>query len=433
MVLKWIKGDDVPPSRGKITSKGPVRKSAPRPVKLKPIQDDVNSSMLSASFSETELNNMLEQVCDAVMPRKPRVPYKPPANTASATKDKQEVPWSDLMGNLGEEMAVALSDAASRLHDISQQHPLASPALASAIEQVEHAKRVAMIAQRFARFRGAKHRAQPEHLSLRDVVTQAIVQRAKWLQKRSVQARLGFTDAQVFADAPALFSLTEELVTWAAGLATEINFAFDEVPPQKSARLQVTARTNTAALNPQSWQNIGWFLWHQLARTLGAKAELEVTEHGLRVSVVFPPPPEPSQNIQAQEVVQDDDITAIVAGCRVMLIAPEMQTRQEAIQAISGLRLEVRNSWSVQAAREAFGDIAPHAVVYDSALDPGEILQLRSDLGANSKVAYIELSNTSGPDFHVSSLGSLSTAHVSIHAIRQSLAPALVFELCKVI
>jgi hypothetical protein len=79
------------------------------------------------------------------------------------------------------------------------------------------------------------------------------------------------------------------------------------------------------------------------------------------------------------------------------------------------------------------GDSAPHAVVYDSALDPGDILQLRTDLAAIRRVAFVELSNLTGPDFHVSSLGSMSTAHVSVHAIAQSLAPALVFELCKVI
>jgi hypothetical protein len=37
-----------------------------------------------------------------------------------------------------------------------------------------------------------------------------------------------------------------------------------------------------------------------------------------------------------------------------------------------------------------------------------------------------------GSDFHVSQMGDTSTAHVAATAIHQSLAPALVFELCKV-
>jgi hypothetical protein len=143
--------------------------------------------------------------------------------------------------------------------------------------------------------------------------------------------------------------------------------------------------------------------------------------------------PDPTDTTQTKELVLDHDIASIVAGCRVVLIAPEIATREAATQALANLRLDVRSTWSVLDAREALGNSVPHAVVYDSCLDPGEVLQLRSDLGAKAKVAYVELSNTYGPDFHVSSLGSLSTAHVSINAIRQSLAPALVFELCKVI
>jgi hypothetical protein len=439
MVLKWIKGEDNSPRGVKSLHKNAPKKLIAKSARRVPIGDDVDSSQLSDTFSETQLNNMLEQVCDAVMPRAPRSPYKQPGQApavvapTSATDEKSDVPWRDLMANLGEEMSVALADAASRLQDVIQQQPQAAAPLALVLERVEHAKRVAMIAQRFAHIRAAKHRAQPEQLSLREVVTQAIAQRAKWLQKRGVQARLGFTDASVYADAPALFSLTEELIGWAGGLAPEINIAFDVVPPQRSARLRVTAKTDTAKLDPAAWQNVGWFLWHQLAGTLGAKAELEVTQQALSVSVTFPPLPDPSETTLTKDLDEDHDIAAIVAGCRVMLIAPEMGTRQEAIKALEGLRLQVSNSWSVQAARENMGDILPHAVVYDSALDPGEVLQLRSDLGKNTKIAYVELSNTTGPDFHVSSLGTLSTAHVSVHAIAQSLAPALVFELCKVI
>jgi hypothetical protein len=49
------------------------------------------------------------------------------------------------------------------------------------------------------------------------------------------------------------------------------------------------------------------------------------------------------------------------------------------------------------------------------------------------KMAFVELSKHVGGDFHVSQMGDASKTHVSLQAISTSLAPALVFELCKVI
>jgi hypothetical protein len=450
MVLKWIKsleGLAQDSEHDSYLDSTQIGRQAMRRSSKKHNSGFVDSSLLSGPFGESELNAILQEVCDDVMPRKLTVPYKSPIKrspkrhtigkaadkTVDKNADKHDVPWGEILAKLGEEIAVTMVGAAAQLQEIALLHPQAAGALAAVTEQIEHGKRVAMIAQQVAHIRSTRVGSQPETLSLRDVIRQAIEQRTSWLKKRGVQARMGILDAQVHADAAALYTLVDELVNWAGGLAPEIGFAIDAVAPRKSARLQVIARIYTREIAPESWQNVGWFLWHQLANTLGAKADLEVNDHGLSVSVVFPPVPEPSETPPSTELELDHDIASIIAGCRVVLIAPEQGVRMAATQALSNLKLDVRNTWSVQAAREALGNAAPHAVVYDSALDPGEILQLRSDLAAIGKVAFVELSNHSGPDFHVSSLGTLSTAHVSVQAIAQSLAPALVFELCKVI
>jgi hypothetical protein len=428
MVLRWIKNTKLggQTARRADSANRPINKHSSR----KHNAGFIDSSMLGRDFGETELNGILEQVCDAVMPRKH--PLAKPDHSKAAI-DKLEVPWSDLMNTLGAEMATALADAATQMHDIAALHPNAAPALSAALERVDHAKRVAMIAQQFSYARAARARGRAEDLSLRDVVAQALAQRKNWLQKRAVQARMGLLSAQVHCDAAALYSLVDELVNWAGSLATDIDFVIDEIMLERNARLQVIARTHTADLSPTAWQNIGWFLWHQLAGTLGAKAELEVTEHALSVSVVFAPMPDPAHAHAAPEMELDQGIAKIIAGCRVVLILADPAQCQEALHALGNLQLDIRTTWSVQAAREALGTAAPHAVVYDSTLSPGEILQLRSELGARARVAYVELCTSNGPDFHVSNQGSLTTAHVPMDAIRQSLAPALVFELCKVI
>ena len=50
-----------------------------------------------------------------------------------------------------------------------------------------------------------------------------------------------------------------------------------------------------------------------------------------------------------------------------------------------------------------------------------------------ASAAFIEIRRGAQPtDFQVSTVGTLSTGHVAEAAIAQSLGPALVFELCKV-
>jgi hypothetical protein len=78
----------------------------------------------------------------------------------------------------------------------------------------------------------------------------------------------------------------------------------------------------------------------------------------------------------------------------------------------------------------------PHAIVFDTSVPMGEMMSLREQLAQQypeRKMAFVELSDNVGSDFHVSQMGDASTAHVSLEAIPRSLAPALVFELCKVI
>ena len=61
--------------------------------------------------------------------------------------------------------------------------------------------------------------------------------------------------------------------------------------------------------------------------------------------------------------------------------------------------------------------------------------RLRDELHARggTPVAVIEIHAQAGAsDFHASTIGSVSTGHVAAGSLNQSLGPALVFELCKV-
>ena len=400
-------------------------------------------------MGESEFNAILEEVCDTVMPRKPTP--KRIAARAAVTAPNKEVPWHTLFHKLGEETALNMSEALALLQDIALLHPNVAPSIANVTDRLDHARRVALIAQQFTQLRGAAGQA-PELLSLRQVVSDAITQRARWLHRRKVKARLGLLDAQVRVNPEVLAGLMDELINWAGGMAQDIGFAVREpTPAQPSAQLLVIARVATDSIAADQWQNVGWYLWHQLAGSMGAKAELQVTQDALSVTVEFAlataHAETTSDAAEGTQPQQDSDLHSVIAGCRVLLLIGSSQMHEQAHRAVSRLGLQISACASIAQARVLLGlptdnrsDAQPagwpQAIVFDGNLDAMQMMMLRQGIqayGSPHKMAFVEISDHVGSDFHVSQMGDASTAHVAAKAISQSLAPALVFELCKVI
>jgi hypothetical protein len=441
MILRWIqpkeRGKDLPLARWRDAQRNTLR-------------GDVDA------VGESEFNAILEEVCDTVMPRKPpkklamRQAASSPSKSSSSSPG-QEIPWSTLFLKLGEETSASLTQALAGLQEIALLHPNVAPAIANVTDQLDHARRAAMIAQQFTQLRGARELQEREDISLRQAISDAITKRARWLHRRKVKARLGLLDARIQANPKALNSLIDELINWAGSMAQDIGFAVREPSPdQPDAKLIVIARIQTASLEPDQWQNVGWFLWHQLAASLGARAELQVTQEALSVTVDFAPPPPPSNILTSQLNTQgmadsnlDTDISTVISGCRVLLLLGQSEVQSQAHRAVSRMGLRVSACASVAQAHVLLGLNAdtpphplPHAIVFDTSAPVAEMMALRQQLAERypeRKMAFVELSDNVGSDFHVSQMGEASTAHVSLKAIPRSLAPALVFELCKVI
>ncbi len=460
MILRWIQSDarnKKLPVASLATSPGQSPYALVHPSTAKQRQGSDSSSKLG-DMGESEFNAILEEVCDTVMPRKSvKKPalhrYKPQDSHKSALTSPhgQDIPWSTLFLKLGEETASSLNEALSQLQDIALLHPNVAPAIASVTDRLDHARRGALIAQQFTQLRGSRDTTPSEEISLRQVVSDAITLRARWLHRRKVKARLGLLDAQIMAKPIALNSLVDELINWAGGISQDIGFAVREPTEQQpGAQLLVIARLNTSRIEPAQWQNIGWYIWHQLAGSMGAKAELQVTQEALSVTVDFAPPaplssltPVGHAGTGTSDSQMDTDIGSIIAGCRVMLLLGNPQVHEQVHRSVSRLGLHVQVCASLAQAKlmlglelESESHPLPHAIVYDAIIDLSNMLALREQMALHHpayKMAFVELSEHVGSDFHVSHMGEASTAHVSLQAIATSLAPALVFELCKVI
>ncbi len=449
MILRWIQ----PEARDRKKSPAPTLSPASARISRVLAARKASSALALGDMGESEFNAILEEVCDTVMPRKPPAKrmYAAQSKNAEGSESHNEVPWATLFHKMGEETASSLALALEQLQEMALLYPNVAPAIAHVTDRLEHTRRVALIAQQFTQLRGEPPR-EPQLLSLRQVVSDAITMRARWLHRRKVKARLGLLDAQLLANPVALCSLIDELINWAGGLAQDIGFAVREATPdQPSAQLLVIAKVNTASIAPDQWQNVGWYLWHQLAGSLGAKAELQVTQEALSVTVEFATQAsgaDANPSLADSELHrQDTDMHSVIAGCRVLLLMGSAPLHAQVHHALSPLGLQISACASVSQAHALLGiDLTesnsptlanwPQAVVFDGNLDQTELTHMRNLIQmhtAHHKMAFVEISEHVGSDFHVSHMGDASTAHVAAQAIAQSLAPALVFELCKVI
>ena len=426
-MLKWMKKD-----------KSAVQSSTDSALNshsIKPRKPTLSSPKLNSGFIDSPALSLKSEgkKTDSIWRGSSKSFKRSKLGNSKTAAPRQEFPWGDMVARFGEEIGGSLNLALIHLHDACLLHPLAAGSIGRAVESIEHAKRASMIAQKFARLRAGAAVQAPELLDLREVVGEVFEQRSAWLQRHQIKARTGLLSARVSADPAALFSLIDELVNWAGNIATEIGFGMDEETHSLRPRLRVFAKVAPSSLPEGSWENVGWFLWHQLARTMGAQAELQVLADALMVCVTFPVAPPPDQSVSSGALELDADIAQIIHGCRVVVLSPDEPLREAAFLALSNLRLDLKTSWSVEAARDALGQSIPHAVVYDGRMDAGKIMQMRTDFAALGKVAFVELSESGSEQFHVTALGSMSTAHVHTPSLAMSLAPALVFELCKVI
>lgn len=458
MILRWIQTDarskklpaDASLSASLAGSRSAASENESNAITLATQRNGMIPDAELHDMGESEFNAIFEEVCDTVMPRKPAkkpLPHRLNAASQGNPAGGQDTPWNTLFHKLGEETAASLGAAIAQLQEMALLHPNIAPAIANVSDQLEHAHRAALIAQQFTQLRSAHEFDHTEELSLRQIVSDAISLRARWLHRRKVKARLGLLDAQIHTHPSVLNCLLDELINWAGSIAHDIGFAVREPSELKpTAQLLVIARVNTESIEPAQWQNLDWYLWHQLAASLGASVELQITQEALSVTIDFSAPTAPNSvqpSLGYDDSSLDADIGTVLAGCRVLLLLGHSGLHEQAHRVVSRMGLRVSACASVAQAHALLSlDTGvpqrplPHAIVYDTSVPMHEMTDLRQQLQERypeRKIAFVELSEHVGSDFHVSQMGDASTAHVSLTNISNSLSPALIFELCKVI
>ena len=359
----------------------------------------------------------------------------PPHDGSPAAPEGHPLSWPDVVRQLGQEVAMSLDAAAEQLERLNRLEPSLVRSLGPVSESVERARQAGMAAQHVLRLCEDPPPQQRELLNLADVVRAVLTARADWLARRRIEVRKGLAQTQVYADSSMLYMLVDELVLWAGQMAARVTVTVDRSSRSRRPRLRVAAWCDPSQLPDPVWRGIRWTLWHQLARTLGATSQLDMREDHVRVTLSLAPVTEDQLATGIETTVGPSSVSAVIQGCRVLVASASAQRRAQCLQALDGYGLILDSAEDMPQAERLAAQHLPDAVVYDASLNAGAIERLRDSLQQRSgtPTAFIEIHDQGGgTDFHASTIGSVSTGHVAAGSIRQSLGPALVFELCKV-
>ncbi len=349
--------------------------------------------------------------------------------------DSANVAWPEVVRQLGQEVAMSLNVATEQLDRLNRLEPSLVRSLQPVSEAVERARQAGMAAQNVLRLREDPPPQQREVLNLADVVRAALTARADWFARRQIGVRHGLAQTQVHADSSMLYMLIDELLMWAGALGSQIAVTVDKSSRSGQPRLRVAAWCDPNVVPEPLWRGMRWVLWHQLARSVGALAQLDMREDRVRVTVHLPPVTEDQLASAIEESVGPSSVSAVIQGCRVLIVSDSAQRRAQCLQALAGYGLILDSAGDpAQAAQQAARHL-PDAVVYDASVNSDQIERLRDDLEqrAGTPAAFIEINDDPGAsEFQASTVGSISTGHVAAASLNQALGPALVFELCKV-
>lgn len=362
-------------------------------------------------------------------------PGVPAPEAQAAAGDVPPVPWPDVVRYLGQEVAAALNAAAGQLDRLNRLEPTLARNLAPLTDAIERARQAGMAAQQLLRLSEEPPAQQREVLDLAEVVRAVLSARSGWLARHQVTVRQGLSKTAVLADASLLYMLVDELVMWAASLSADVAVNAEHSSRSGHPRLRVSAWCQPASVPEADWHGMRWVLWHQLVRSAGGHARMDVHDDHVRVSVSLPEG-SAAQLRHASKAARhlSAGAPAAIQGARVLVISASVQRQRQCAQALRHYGVIIDSADDMRQARQHTEHHTPDALIYDASVPAAKVLALRDELSARSAIvpALIVIDEHEGVrEFTPSTVGAVSTGHVTASAIGASLGPALVFELCK--
>ena len=348
--------------------------------------------------------------------------------------------WREIIGQIGSEVGLPLSSALERVTQLATTGKIDRAGLRALRDEVERARRTALVGQQLARFSSGRIRQTPERLSLTQMLREVLVQRGREAATRRIELHQALKPAEVSADATVLHAWLQALLDWSLDVAaTRIEFRLEirtwPVHARLVCRFDHAARAPADVSSHSPVDSMAWRLVEQIAWTLGLEIEREIRPSETTVAFEFPHTL--SDELEGVSVVEIDQDFAVsenskpLAGSHVLVMAGNRDVRNLIKDAIRPMGLLVDYVGSVEEAVTFCADALPHAMVYESVLVNERFRRLRANILVEvPSFAFIEIT-AEGDTFELSTGSNRQRARLGRDSVAQSLPTALIYELSR--
>lgn len=364
---------------------------------------------------------------------------RPPPLSVVPPAPPEEAP--DAVAQVGSEVALALSNALERVNALAATGRIDRHGLAALRDEIEHARRVAMMAQQTSRLAHGNVALTSEPLDLTAMLREALLQRNPDIVARGHIVRPRLAPCGVIGDATLTFLLLQTLLDWAFEHTrgpVDLDLHAGGWPARARLECRFAWRSDAeAAAAPNVMpmlETTSRRLLRQAASAMALPCDQRDEGGRLMLTLEFPrtvaeaPEAMPTLSLRLGGVPAQD--TRPLAGCHVLVVAARREVRHQVREALRAQSLMVDYVTSVEEARAFCRGALPQALVHESTL--GDAFErLCGELHARSpRLAFVQVTDD-GRDFEVRTVRGRELLCVSRAAVPASLPSALAFEIAR--
>lgn len=353
-----------------------------------------------------------------------------------------------LAGQVGAEVAAALSSALERVRLLAESGRIGRHSLQALQDELRQARQIAIVGQQVSRLATGRVRQAPEVLELPQLLRDAIGQRADEIAARGLEVRQRLQPATVSVDPSLLFTLVVSLLDWAFDhcrgatlqLGTGLNpwpvhavlhceFAW-RAPDRVAPEAEPAAGADRAERSTAALDTMGWRLVEHAAQAMNVHIQRHDTAHHVQLSLAFPEAPRRwPRLVDALSALEDPYAmhSRPLADSEVLVVTQRFELRRLVHEATAGMGLQLRVALDLAEAREMAHEAPPHALIVDER--NAEVDRLIGELKAGTTGPALLHVSEAFQGLEISTSGRFEIVRVARDEMVRDLPAALAYAL----
>lgn len=347
----------------------------------------------------------------------------------------------EVVARIGAEVSAPLTAALDRVVALASTGRIDRHGLQALRSEIDGARRVGLRGQQIARLAGGEVRQSVERLDLAQALRGVLAGQAVHGNGDAVAVPPAPTRAEVLCDASLLHTLLEAAAGWSSALACQHVDWRIEVQPWP-VRARVACRfahrpadradsPRTGAAPDLSLDTLDWLLMRYTAHLAGVLVQRQDSPSHTQLTLEFMNTVNGTlEGAAAVDLVASSEAgAASIAGCQLLVLASQRQTRQRLREAVLGQDLLIDHVSTVADAAQYCQDGAPHALLFESAFQGEGLTALLADLAQTAPSLVLVEVLPSGQDCDMGAGGAHPVTRLGLDALRHMLVPVLLLEM----